>query len=99
MKAEPPPTRGVNRDSGTASANGGWLRRLVRPCVPHISLIQCLAAPIRNRPAACLRECATACLRKRPATCLSECPTACGLECGRATVFMVSATAHNQAGE
>jgi len=30
-KAEPPPTRGVNRDSGTASANGGWLRRLVRP--------------------------------------------------------------------
>jgi hypothetical protein len=22
-KAEPPPTRGVNRDSGTASANGG----------------------------------------------------------------------------
>jgi hypothetical protein len=21
----------VNRDSGTASANGGWLRRLVRP--------------------------------------------------------------------
>src|SRR5450432_3607127 len=30
-KAEPPPTRDVNRDSGTASANGGWLRRLVRP--------------------------------------------------------------------
>ena len=30
MKAEPPPTRDVNRDSGTASANGGWLRRLVR---------------------------------------------------------------------
>ena len=29
-KAEPPPTHGVNRDSGTASANGGWLRRLVR---------------------------------------------------------------------
>ena len=28
-KAEPPPTRDVNRDSGTASANGGWLRRLV----------------------------------------------------------------------
>jgi hypothetical protein len=23
-KVEPPPTRGVNRDSGTASANGGW---------------------------------------------------------------------------
>ena len=36
-KAEPPPTRGVNRDSGTASANGGWLRRLVRQHVnrPH----------------------------------------------------------------
>src|SRR5271157_5244465 len=30
-KAEPPPTRSVNRDSGTTSANGGWLRRLVRP--------------------------------------------------------------------
>ena len=29
-KAEPPPTRGVNLDSGTDSANGGWLRRLVR---------------------------------------------------------------------
>jgi len=29
-KAEPPPTRDVNRDSGTDSANGGWLRRLVR---------------------------------------------------------------------
>src|SRR5271166_2870200 len=29
-KAEPPPTCDVNRDSGTASANGGWLRRLVR---------------------------------------------------------------------
>src|SRR5271168_2143475 len=38
-KAEPPPTRGVNRDSGTASGNGGWLRRLVRPLdyVCHIS--------------------------------------------------------------
>ena len=34
-KAEPPPTRGVNRDSGTASANGGWLRRLVRPHGHH----------------------------------------------------------------
>jgi hypothetical protein len=30
MKAEPPPTRDVNRDSGTDSDNGGWLRRLVR---------------------------------------------------------------------
>ena len=29
--AEPPPTRDVNRDSGTESANGGWLRRLVEP--------------------------------------------------------------------
>src|ERR1022692_1404405 len=29
-KAEPPPTRGVNRESGTDRANGGWLRRLVR---------------------------------------------------------------------
>jgi hypothetical protein len=29
-KAEPPPTRDGNRDSGTDSANGGWLRRLVR---------------------------------------------------------------------
>ena len=35
-KAEPPPTRGVNRDSGTASANGGWLRRLVRPHGHHL---------------------------------------------------------------
>jgi len=34
-KAEPPPTCDVNRDSGTASANGGWLRRLVRPLVCH----------------------------------------------------------------
>src|ERR1035441_6505880 len=32
-KAEPPPTRDVNRDSGTDSANGGWLRRLVRHLV------------------------------------------------------------------
>ena len=36
-KAEPPPTRDVNRDSGTASANGGWLRRLVRRLVSHIN--------------------------------------------------------------
>jgi hypothetical protein len=33
IKAEPPPTRDVNRDSGTDSANGGWLRRLVRPII------------------------------------------------------------------
>jgi hypothetical protein len=26
---EPPPTHYVNRDSGTASANGDWLRQLV----------------------------------------------------------------------
>lgn len=31
-KVEPPPTRGVNRDSGTASANSGWLGRFVRQC-------------------------------------------------------------------
>ena len=37
-KAEPPPTRGVNRDSGTDRANGGWLRRLVRPLVNHNKL-------------------------------------------------------------
>jgi hypothetical protein len=37
-KAEPPPTCGVNRDSGTASANGGWLRRLVRPKHRHNSI-------------------------------------------------------------
>src|SRR5476651_1607045 len=35
-KAEPPPTRDVNRDSGTASANGGWLRRLVRHRGTHL---------------------------------------------------------------
>jgi hypothetical protein len=29
--AEPPPSHGGKRDSGTANANGGWLRRLVRP--------------------------------------------------------------------
>jgi hypothetical protein len=30
-KAEPPPTRNVNRDSGTDSANPRWLRQLVEP--------------------------------------------------------------------
>src|ERR1019366_1780511 len=30
-KAEPPPTDDVNREGGTKAANGGWLRRLVRP--------------------------------------------------------------------
>jgi hypothetical protein len=29
-KAEPPPTRDVNRDSGTDRAIGGWLQRVVR---------------------------------------------------------------------
>ena len=37
-KAEPPPTRDVNRDSGTDSANGGWLRRLVRRHVLIVTL-------------------------------------------------------------
>jgi hypothetical protein len=32
-KAEPPPTRSVDRDSGTDRAIGGWLQRLVRPLV------------------------------------------------------------------
>src|SRR5664280_193030 len=34
MKAEPRPTKDVSRDSGTATANGRWFRRLVRlrPC-------------------------------------------------------------------
>ena len=36
-KAEPPPACGMNRDSGTDSANGGWLRRLVRPRFRHIA--------------------------------------------------------------
>ena len=31
MKAEPRPTKDVNRDSGTATANGRWFRQLVRP--------------------------------------------------------------------
>jgi hypothetical protein len=35
QKAEPQPTRGVNRDSGTDRANGGWLRQLVRPILSH----------------------------------------------------------------
>jgi hypothetical protein len=41
-KAEPPPTRDVNRDSGTESANGGWLRRLVRQRTHNI-IIGCLS--------------------------------------------------------
>src|SRR5665647_1116655 len=39
-KAEPPPTRDVNRDSGTASANGGWLRRLVRRIIHDYHLFK-----------------------------------------------------------
>jgi hypothetical protein len=31
MKAEPQPTKDAARDSGTVTANGCWLRRLVRP--------------------------------------------------------------------
>jgi hypothetical protein len=31
MKAEPRPTKDVNREGGTATANGRWFRRLVRP--------------------------------------------------------------------
>jgi hypothetical protein len=37
-KAEPPPTRDVNRDSGTDSANGSWLRRLVRHRGFHLEI-------------------------------------------------------------
>ena len=47
-KAEPPPTRGVNRDSGTASANGGWLRRLVR-LLAHLYLSHALLPTARHR--------------------------------------------------
>ena len=50
-KAEPPPTCDVNRDSGTASANGGWLRRLVRR--QHRQLLaKWFAAFINGRSAA-----------------------------------------------
>src|ERR1019366_4492269 len=40
-KAEPPPTRDVNRDSGTDRANGGWLRRLVRRLAHITNLASC----------------------------------------------------------
>src|SRR5882724_7705126 len=41
-KGEPPPTRDVNRDSGTASVNQRWLRRLVRrQCRHGSSTITC----------------------------------------------------------
>jgi hypothetical protein len=36
-KVEPPSTRGVNRDRGTASANGGRVWRLFWPLVSHFS--------------------------------------------------------------
>ena len=50
-KAEPPPTRDVNRDSGTASANGGWLRRLVRPLVNHRLNLNIIIAYNNQEPA------------------------------------------------
>jgi hypothetical protein len=37
IKVEPPPTRDVNRDSGTASANGGWVNCWVLHSVPYQS--------------------------------------------------------------
>src|ERR1035441_5720903 len=45
-KAEPPPTRDVNRDSGTDSANGGWLRRLVRH--HHNDITLAISSFVRN---------------------------------------------------
>src|ERR1017187_405896 len=55
-KAEPPPTRDVNRDSGTDSANGGWLQRLVRPrCVNlHKTIRQ--KSPPKNLSATLARQ-------------------------------------------
>ena len=48
-KAEPPPTRDVNRDSGTDSANGGWLRRLVRPHgQSHKSISRCVSLTVNS---------------------------------------------------
>ena len=38
-KAEPPPIRDVNRDSGTDSANGGCLWRLVKPLIHATDLL------------------------------------------------------------
>jgi hypothetical protein len=40
---EPPPTCDVNRDSGTASANGGWLRRSEGVFGQHSSSISPIA--------------------------------------------------------
>src|ERR1019366_1835543 len=45
-KAEPLPTNGVNRDSGTDSANGGWLRRLVRHTAHCLIASSFVAAPV-----------------------------------------------------
>src|SRR5271169_2057074 len=58
-KAEPPPTRDVNRDSGTASANGGWLRRLVRPQKRHKSMGTRVA--IRINPERIIKRIVQAC--------------------------------------
>jgi hypothetical protein len=38
----------VNRDSGTDSANGGWLRRLVRPQCRHILILESVNQPSEN---------------------------------------------------
>jgi len=48
IKAEPPPTRDVNRDSGTDRANGGWLRRLVRQ--HHRNLASCMTNNVPKYP-------------------------------------------------
>ena len=55
-KAEPPPTRGVNRDSGTASANGGWLRRLVRRQHVEISCLLHILESLNKHPKQCYLE-------------------------------------------
>ncbi len=61
-KAEPPPTRDVNRDSGTASANGGWLRRLVRRTISHQTLLaQLLCRPSISK--SCMESSARQCHR------------------------------------
>src|ERR1039457_2087543 len=65
-KAEPQPTRDVNRDSGTASANGGWLRRLVRHQVNHHQYIPRFQSreinakmPVKIHPANGIQICLT----------------------------------------
>ena len=53
-KAEPPPTRDVNRDSGTDSGNGGWLRRLVRlHSCSHLNVVKisCCSIGVRKTSA------------------------------------------------